>query len=65
MARSSGSQAKDGHIVNIIRFLKSSTLPYIFDKNLMHGYGVHEGLYLNGVIHAPWVRSSDPRAGPI
>ena len=31
----------------------------------MHGYDVHEALYLNCEIDGPWVRGSGPRAGPI
>lgn len=31
----------------------------------MYGYDVHEALYLNCKILCPWVRDSDPWAGPI
>lgn len=37
----------------------------MFVKNLIHGSDVHKVLYINYDIHGPWVRGSDPKAGPI
>lgn len=33
--------------------------------NLLHGFDVHEALYLNFEINDPWIRDSGPRAGPV
>lgn len=39
---------KYSHIVKIYEILeKTSLLPFIFEKHLMHGYDVHEVIYRN------------------
>lgn len=31
-------------------------------EKLMHGYDVHEAIYLNGEIRVPWIKGSGPGA---
>lgn len=59
-ALGSGVQA---HQAGPIWPYSETLLPYIFEKNLMNSYHVHEASYLKCEIDCPWVRSSGPKQG--
>ena len=68
MAPVSGSRVRSisPYGKNVLNLRKSSSLLlYIYVKNKIHNYDVHEALYQNCEIPDPCVRGSGFRVGPI
>lgn len=47
---------------NFIFKMFLSTPTHVKKNNQIHGYDIHDALYLNCEIQGPWVRSSGPSA---